>query len=234
MNKSLVKPTIILAVIAFIATFALSHIKKITYPSIQKQERQKRDAALMAVLPGYTITEEKRAPIDNREFTYWIAEKIENNAPITAYAFVTEKGGYSGPVRSMVGIDKSGRLLGIAIIQQSETPGLGARAAEIASTDTFWGHFFGGSGATATTEPLIPWFQEQFSGLDTTKKIEIVKRGDWNAAMKAELLEKNSISSITGATITTKAVRDSIENGVQMLDRALQTNAVPTDGGLAR
>ncbi len=52
--------------------------------------------------------------------------------------------------------------------------------------------------------------------------------------MKAELLEKNSISSITGATITTKAVRDSIENGVQMLDRALQTNAVPTDGGLAR
>ena len=75
MNKSLVKPTIILAVIAFIATFALSHIKKITYPSIQKQERQKRDAALMAVLPGYTITEEKRAPIDNREFTYWIAER---------------------------------------------------------------------------------------------------------------------------------------------------------------
>ena len=221
--NNIIKPTIVLTIIAFVAAFALSHIKKITYPNIQRQEREKQEAALGAVLPaGFAVKEEKNQKIEGSEFRYWIAEgKDKKGAVAKAYAFIAEKGGYSGPVRSMVGVDEKGIVLGISVLQQSETPGLGARAIEIASRETFWGHFFG-IGETPEDNPVTPWFQEQFKGLDTNKKIEIVKKGDWNPAMKEELLSKNSISAITGATVTSKAVRDSIALGIEMLRKALQ------------
>ena len=46
---------------------------------------------------------------------------------------------------------------------------------------------------------------------------DVVKKGDWNPNMKEELQGKNAISAITGATITTRAVRDSIEAGIKIL-----------------
>jgi len=221
--NNIIKPTIVLMIIAFVAAFALSHIKKITYPNIQRQEREKQEAALGAVLPaGYTVKEEKNPKIGGSDFKYWIAEGMdEKGAVVKGYAFIAEKGGYSGPVRSMVGVDEKGIVLGISVLQQSETPGLGARAIEIASRETFWGHFFG-IGETPEDNPVTPWFQEQFKGLDTNKKIEILKRGDWSLAMREELLSRNSISAITGATVTSKAVRDSIALGIETLHKALQ------------
>ncbi len=220
--NNIIKPTIVLTIIAFVAAFSLSHIKKITYPNILKQEREKQEAALGAVLPsGFAIKEEKNPTVEGREFKYWIAEKADQKGIVRAYAFITEKGGYSGPVRSMVGVDEKGIILGISVLQQSETPGLGARSIEIASRETFWGHFFG-LGETPKDNPVTPWFQDQFKDIDANKKIEIVKKGDWSPAMKEELLARNSISAITGATVTSKAVRDSIALGVETLHKALQ------------
>ncbi len=221
------RPTIILALIAFVATFALSHVRKITYPNIQKQDKQKQENALAMAMPGFKIKEEKTVRIEGTSFTYWIGEKIENNATTRGYAFISEKGGYGGPIKSVVGVDEKGSIIGISIIQQSETPGLGSRSTEIASRETFWGHYFGGSSsgrdhAGLKEESVLPWFQEQFTGLNVNKKIEIVKKGDWNPAMREELLARNSISAITGATITTKAVKDGIEAGILKLNKALE------------
>jgi electron transport complex protein RnfG len=229
--NNITKPTIVLTVIAFAAAFALSHINRITRPSIEKQEREKQEAALKAVLPaGFAVKEERNPTVEGKQFRYWIAEgRDEKGAVSRAYAFIAEKGGYSGPVRSMVGVDEKGILLGISVLQQSETPGLGARAIEIASRETFWGHFFG-IGETPKDNPLSPWFQEQFKGLDTNKKIEILKKGDWNPSMREELLSKNGISAITGATVTSKAVRDSIALGIETLHKAVQLEAGTRQG----
>ena len=40
--------------------------------------------------------------------------------------------------------------------------------------------------------------------------------------MQEELLEENAISAITGATITTRAVRDSIKTGISKLQICIQ------------
>ena len=212
---NIIKSTLILALIAFIASMALSHINRITYPNILKQEKQRQDDALKAVLPGYTILEQKRANADGGEFKYWIGGRVDNDKTLRGYAFVTEKSGYSGVVKSMVGVDERGIILGISILQQTETPGLGARCIEIASKETFFGHFFGKS--TGDEEESSPWFQEQFKGLDANRRIEILKKGDWTEDMKGELIERNAISAITGATITSRTVRDSIERGITRL-----------------
>lgn len=219
--NDIIKPTLILAIVAFTAAMALSHVQKITAPSILKQEKQKQDRAISLVLPGYTITATKKATIQKKEYNFWIGEKKEDNNTLIGYAFITEKSGYSGLVKSMVGITEDGKILGISILQQTETPGLGARATEIASTETFFSVFFG-KGKPVVTGPATPWFQEQFKGLDTTKKIAILKKGDWTPPLRDELIEKNAISAITGATITSRTVRDSIVTGIKTFTSALE------------
>ena len=223
MNASILRSTLILGLTSFIATFALSHIKAITYPVIQKQERQKQENALALVLPGYTIGEERSVAVNGGSFTYWTAEKTDGPATMKAYAFIAEKPGYSGAIRTMVGVDDTGTVLGISIIRQSETPGLGARVLEAASRNTFFQVVTGR--AHETGEEPSPWFQEQFRGVNAAAKIAIFKKGDWNETMRDELLLKNGVSAITGATITTKAVKDSIEVGMATLRIALEEHA---------
>ncbi len=215
---TIIKPTLILAIVAFVASFALSHINKITRPSILMQEKQKQEKALSQVLPGYTIDskDKKSTIIDGKEFVYWIGEKTDakSRKKPRGYAFISEKPGYSGTVKSMIGIDEQSIILGVSVLQQTETPGLGARSTEIASQMTFFQYLFG-EPSDIDEEALLPWFQKQFTGINTNKKIKILKKGDWKADMRDELLQENAISAITGATITTKAVKDSIEEGIQ-------------------
>lgn len=221
--KEIIKPTLILAIVAFIASFALSHINRITRPEIERQEREKEKQALSQVLPGYSIIDKKTEELNGEEFTWWKAEKTieEENITVKGYAFICEKPGYSGPVRSMAGVDEKGIILGLSVLQQSETPGLGARSTEIASKLTFL-EFISGETADAAEGAQVPWFQEQFSGIDASEEIKIVKKGTWNKGMKDELIEQNAVSAITGATITTKAVRDSIEAGIEKLNRVIE------------
>ncbi len=228
MFRTILKPALILSIIAFLASFTLSHINRITRPEIEKRLQMKKDEAYAAVLPshsGYVIIEKgKKALVDGREFQYTIAEKTEGDKKIKAYAFETMKSGYSGVIRSIVAVDENMKLLGISIIQQSETPGLGARAKEMASTGTFFSHFFG-SGSQNEPVKTQSWFEEQFTGIDCTKKIGILKKGEFATAdenLKKELIEKNSVSAITGATITTKAVIDGIAEGIELLKKALE------------
>jgi len=221
MNKT-VKSTLILSLVAFVAAFVLSHVKRITYPNILKQEQEKQQKALLLVLPGFKPGQKQQVKIDGKEFAYWIAERNIDGKKKKGYAFIASKPGYSGDVDTMVGIDGRGGILGISILKQTETPGLGARCTEIASKSTFFGTVFG-NGASDEKD-LKPWFQEQFSGLKTSYKLQILKKGDWTQKIKKELLNNNAISAITGATITSRTVTESIEDAVVLLKKALKTH----------
>lgn len=219
----IIKATIIISVIGFISAFSLSFIKKITQDSIIKQEQEKKLAALALVLPGYTVEQEKTVTIDDTPFTYWIATKQENRMVKKAWAFLAEEKGYAGPVQSIVGVDESNTILGFTILSQNETPGLGARCVEVASNETFIDHFIT---KNVTNKEEVSWFQEQFVGLNAGRPIIIYKKGDWHKEMKDELLQHNAVTAITGATITTKAVTQSIEEGIVKLHKALALQEV--------
>jgi electron transport complex protein RnfG len=223
--KSIVIPTLKIAAVAFIAAFLLSHIKQITYPHILKQEEDKQNNAIRLVLPGYTIGDVIKTKIESDEIIYWPAEKETDGVITKAYAFISVNYGYSGDVKAMVGVDTEGRILGINIIQQTETPGLGARVTESASAETVWGRLFGGS--FTSDDVTTPWFQEQFKGIDLKRKMKIVRKGDWHPGMAEELLKENEISTITGATVTTRAVVMGIQASAEKLFRA----GVLTKGG---
>lgn len=220
--KNILKPSLILGFMAFVAAFILSHMNNITYPEIAKQAAVKQKNALALVLPSYKVGPKRKVLIDGTLFIYWVGEKVEEDNTLKGYAFETSAPGYSGEVKSMVGVDETGLSLAISILKQTETPGLGARSEEIASKSTFFGKLFGKGVEEGNVRP---WFQIQYSGLKLNEKINIVKIGDWNESMKDDLLSKNSVTSITGATITTRTVAASLENGFKRLLKAIEMDA---------
>ena len=65
-----------------------------------------------------------------------------------------------------------------------------------------------------------PWFQEQFRGIDLNKKINIMKKGQWTKELSNELLSKNAITAITGATVTSKAIANGLKESLIDLKKA--------------
>ncbi len=219
-NKVII-PTIILSIVAFFSALTLSQIKKVTEKDIQRQAVEKEIKALKMVLPGYTIDpvkDKETVKLQKKNYSFWIGTDKETKE--TGYAFITSLPGYSGDVRSMVGVNKKGNVIGISILKQTETPGLGARCQEIASSYSFFTYLLGD--ISKIKKNTVPWFQQQFSGLNLGKKLKILKKGDWNKKMQKELIEQNAISAITGATVTSKVVLDSIKHGYKQLTMALK------------
>jgi electron transport complex protein RnfG len=185
---------------------------------IEQQARAAQQEALQVVLPqGVTVDERKgsgRLPP-----RYWVARRGQRTV---AYAFEAAGRGYSSDIRAMVGIDTGGVILGMSVLSQNETPGLGTRVSEVATRSYLWNAF------GRREAPGEPWFTEQFEGLDIDERIGIEKRGEWHALAKAErdrLRADNDVSAITGATISTRAVVKALETTVFPYLRALREGA---------
>jgi len=217
---NIIKPTFVLVVVALISSLLLSHIDKITNPAILRQAQEKEDRALALVLPDYKISKKETVTIRKNTFQYWVGEKQEDGGVKRAYAFKASSPGYSGDIKSMVGVDEEGTLLGLSILKQTETPGLGARCEEIATSVTFVGYLQGKKAPPG--EITQPWFEYQFTGLSLAAPVKIVKKGDWKPSIKDELIAQNSITAITGATITGKAVITGLSSAKALLDEALK------------
>lgn len=216
--KDFIKPTLVLALLAGFAGFLLAYVNSATKPVIESMDKEKSNRALQVALPGYEIEAEQKFSDSKGEFTYWTGSKMEDGNTVKGYAFISESQGYSGTVKTMVGFDPDLVIKGIYILKQTETPGLGARCVEVTSKYTFLDFITGKAGA----DEVKPWFEKQFEGLSLTKPVKIVKKGDWNDSMRDSLVSANEISAITGATITTNAVRRSIEEGFERMKSSVK------------
>jgi electron transport complex protein RnfG len=109
-----------LVIISLVAAGALAGVYILTEHNIALQKEQKQQAAILAVLPeGCTIAEpqEKDGLTIYKAFSgdQWIATAVE-----------TSEVGFDGPQKIMVGFDAEGQVLDYVVLEQTETPGLGA------------------------------------------------------------------------------------------------------------
>jgi RnfABCDGE-type electron transport complex G subunit len=202
---------------------AFTHSK--TADKIELRQREARAEALEAVFPeGVEIeAEEGESPLPAK---YWIATK---DGEMVGYAFQASARGYSSTIEVMVGVAPDGEILGLTVLSQNETPGLGTRVAEVVSDKYLWN----GLGAPKGDEK--PWFTEQFEGLNVTEDIEISKTREWHKAgaqEREQLKEENAITAITGATISTEAVTSAIERDVSRYARALGDSSREEEAGV--
>jgi electron transport complex protein RnfG len=206
----IVKFSFVLMITAAIAAGALGGIYTAAKPRIDEQERLREENAKKAVLPQ--AAEGIYVEVDSEDdFEYFEGYADKERTQLVGYTFVAEGKGYSSTIRTVVGVDLSGVVTGIKIIFQQETPGLGAKVEEVASTTTLWstiGNVFTG-GAGEPAEDIAPWFQEQFVG-KSVKSLEVIK-GETD----------DKIESLTGATISSEAVTRSVREGIERLSEAV-------------
>lgn len=138
--KYILRLALTLLVITSVVAVVLAGVNMITGPVIAAWNEAKTQAAIEAVLEGGYHTE-----ITEFDTQGGMVTKVYQGD--NGYAVQVESSGFDGTITMMVGISKDGKVLGISIINQSETAGLGAVSAENTSRgENFRNQYIGKSG----------------------------------------------------------------------------------------
>ncbi len=183
-NNNYVRYAATLAIICLAASGLLSVVYNVTRPKILQQKLLEEQSSLKEVLPDAADFE---AVKDGEEILYYKA--LDKKGSVSGYAFKAVKRGYSSDIVTMVGMSPEGVISHIKIVSQNETPGLGTKICEVIQKETLWDIVL--KKVKLASAPA-PWFQSQFDG------------------KRADMLD-SQISVITGASISSRAVIDSIQ-----------------------
>ncbi len=129
--KELFMPAVVLCVICVVVTGLLAATNGMTRDTIANLKVQEETAARKAVLPEAASFTEVTG-----ENPHYVGMDSDGMTPV-GYVFITEEKGYGGMVRVMTGIAIDGEIGGVKILEQSETPGLGANCEKPEFTDQF-------------------------------------------------------------------------------------------------
>ena len=133
-----------LLLIAAVVAAALAGVNSITAPEIARRNAEKTQKAIEAVLPGGG----QEVPFTDDTGIVTTVYQGENG-----YAVQVAPAGFDGAITMMVGIDLEGKVLGISVIKQTETAGLGAVCAAANSAgEAFRNQFIGLSGVLSVTK----------------------------------------------------------------------------------
>jgi electron transport complex protein RnfG len=155
-------------------------------------------------MPDADVFEVKNAKMDDHDFQYRVAKK---GGETIGYVATGHASGYSSVLEVMVGVDNSFEIKGVKVLYQKETPGLGDKVEEILSKKT-WGTIIAGTSPDETN--LRSWFQAQFDGKQSPVKVD---------------KEGGDIESITGATISSRAVCNAVNRAVEDIKKAIHVKS---------
>jgi electron transport complex protein RnfG len=196
----------VLIMVGGLAGVVLAGSYKLTTPLIEKHKLEELQQSIFVVLPDATSYEE----ISTGELQAYKGLN-ESNEPV-GYAFVANGPGFQGPIRMIVGTSPDIQtLLGMRVLEQAETPGLGAKITE----ENFGKQFSG----------LVPEWPdtlsaatqgEQEGSAETTPAVQAIPEFITYIKNMAPD-EPNEIQAITGATISSVAVVNIINQHLYML-----------------
>ncbi|MBN2057841.1 MAG: RnfABCDGE type electron transport complex subunit G [Candidatus Saganbacteria bacterium] len=176
MNK-LTKMIVVLSVIGLVSGGILSLMYQWAEPKIKVNQIKANDAAVFQVVPG-TV---KYKQISDKDLTYF--ECYGQRGEKTGTAILCQGNGYQGVIKMMVGVNADfSKFTGMIVLEQVETPGLGAKIAEGA-------------------------FTAQFKGLASKPPIEYVKSAKPSKLNQIEAITGATISSRAVVNIINKTVQ---------------------------
>ena len=140
-SKAVVKPAIVLLVIAGVAAGLLGVVSEVTAAPIAAQNEKTLNESMTAVMPEASSFEQLDVELTG---TITAVYQADNGG----YVITTAPGGFGGAVNTMIGVGADGVITGVRVTGHSETPGLGAKATEPA----FYEQFTGKSGSVSVTK----------------------------------------------------------------------------------
>jgi len=191
-----IRLALILMFVGGVSAGGLALLNARTAPIITEYKRLEQEQARLDVMPeaefGVFVLKDTSSSLP-----YYEAYADSDLAQLLGYVFGASGNGYSSTVETVVGVDISWNIIGIKVISQQETPGLGTKAVEIRYGEK------------------DSWFQRQFAG-KSARSVMVDKEG-------------GEIVSITGATITSRAISDAIRINANLLrERVTKKNLTGT------
>lgn len=189
MIKNMLKTGLFLFIFSAISGVLLSYCEQLTSPVIAKANSEKEAKARSEVLPEAGRFSEKAynsQTISNAKY-YIGFDKKDNDKPI-GMVVNTKPKGYGKEINMLVGINSSGRVTGVKILDQSETPGLGAKVVQ----EEFQSKF----------EKLLKENENPNFYIKKDVSKENGKNGD--------------VDAVTAATITSRAFCQGIRDAIQI------------------
>lgn len=180
--KYYLKLGLILLIFCAVASGILAYINSLTAPVVQARKEKEEIETREKLIPDSDF---EQVTVDaDKPFSYFVAYK-KGTKEIQGYTFVAAETGYSSKILTMAGMDTDYKLINIIVIDQAETPGLGANATAASFTD-------------------------QYKGL-AAEELAVDKDGG------------KMIKSLTGATITTRAISKSLMNQIALIKADIQS-----------
>jgi len=171
---------IVLTVIGLISGFVLALTYQWALPKIVANQIKATDEAIFEVLPGTKTYQQKSV----EDVIYY--DCYDATGTKVGLAIVCVGNGYQGQINMMVGINADmTKFTGMSVLDQVETPGLGAKIAEKS-------------------------FEDQFKNLVTKPPIEYVKNKKPEKDNQIEAITGATISSRAVVNIINKAVAEVI------------------------
>jgi Na+-translocating ferredoxin:NAD+ oxidoreductase subunit G len=205
---------ITLAVLAAICTALVAATWRLTAPRIEANEKAYLTQSLRPALANVFYDNELDestlvipAPHDLPGTSDAVIYRLyAENRPVAAVFVVSARDGYSGPIRLLIGIEHSGKVTGVQVLEHRETPGLGDR---IESSKSDWlqqlagtsleepplnrwairrdgGDFDQLTGASVTPRAVVRAVKETLVYFAANRDTVFAARGDDNAAVNEE------------------------------------------------
>ncbi len=174
----------VLTVVGIVSGAALVLMYSYANPLIEKNKKNEIKKAIFKIFPeGKSYTSETVDGVN--------VFRVKNNkGSFAGYAFLAEGNGYQGTIEMMAGLNPGmDTIVGLAILESQETPGLGQEI----TTDKF---------------------TSQFRALKVDPEITYVKN--------VKPSNPNEIQAITGATISSRAVCEILNDTIKDLKNKLK------------
>ena len=140
-----IKPPLILFTVISVSALLLGILYDITREPVMRQQILRETEIIADLLPGMAGTSE--TDIFGNPHVVKIVTGYDAEGMVLGYAVTASAPGYSGPVEIMAGFDVNGRLTGVRILSERETPGLGTAI----QNPSFLGQFEGRSETMVVT-----------------------------------------------------------------------------------
>lgn len=199
--RTIIRMLAVLTIIGVISGGLLSQISIWSKPKIAAHRELETKNAIFQVLP------------EGKSFTKMETANLEvysvfdDSGKLIGHAVPFEGNGFQGKIRMMAGLTSDlDKVTGLQVLEQVETPGLGTKIVEDPSQKE---------------DPY--WFPNQFKEVETQPMIGVVKN--------QKPVNKYDIQAITGATISSKAVVQIMNQGIQVLRKMDAEGKLNNAGG---
>jgi len=172
--RDIFKLGIVLMIYSLVAGASLAYVNIITKTKIAQNKTDGENSARVEVLPGMDGGFEQKG--QETDFTYWVGYKDTAKTAPAGYIFIAKGKGYSSVIETMVGVGLDGKIVGMKVIFQQETPGLGTKISEVKYGEK------------------DPWFYRQFIGKSTEDNIKVKKDGGTIDAISGATISPRAVT----------------------------------------